>query len=487
MIHSYHYCLAHVGEIGTVEQVKDFLVQVKGLLGAVVGEGVTFENEVHGRVMALDQDFVEVLVLSREPLKPQTKAARTGSLLTISAGAGILGHTLDTLGHSLTLRRQHSLWPEKRIIEEKPLGIEKRQRISQFFETGITVVDTLIPLGAGQRELVIGDRKIGKTHLLLSVMLSQAHLGNICIFCAIGKRKTEIKALEEFLKENKIWEKCVIVAADSHASPGEIYLAPYTAMTLAEYFRDEGKNVLLILDDLTTHAKYYREISLLSGRFPGRESYPGDIFHVQSKLLERAGCFNVQGKQVTITCLPVAESVAADLTGYIQTNLMSMTDGHIYLDSDIFFSGRRPAVNVFLSVTRVGRQTQNQLFRDLGEKVLSLLKKYEDAQRFLRFGPELSDEMKNTIRLGDGLTRFFQQTDYQPIPSFLRAVLFSLLWVGLWDGANAADLVNKYSKKKEIQDTINRMVGSAKSLEELNKAIEKEGKNLSIMLGTKNV
>ena len=304
MIHSYIYCIEKVGEIGLVEEVKEFLVKVSGLPGAVVGEGVTFETGEHGRIMTLDENLCEVLVLSRYPVAPKTKVARTGMLLSISCGSGVLGHTLNTLGYSLTKRRFQSSDPEKKMIEVTPVGIWARKKVISFFETGIPVVDLVVPLGGGQRELVIGDRKTGKTHFLLTTILSQVDKGTICIWASLGKRKTEIKAIEEFLEREKVLDKCVIIAADSHASPGEIYLAPYTAMTMAEYFRDQGRNVFLILDDLTTHAKFYREIALISGTFPGRESYPGDIFHVHSKLLERAGCFKIGKKEVTITAIP---------------------------------------------------------------------------------------------------------------------------------------------------------------------------------------
>lgn len=412
MIHSFDYCVEKIGEVGKVQETMEFLVKADGLPRATIGEGVTFETGEHGRILSLEKDLVEILVLSQTPVRPGIRVARTGIPVSISAGEGVLGHMLNTIGHSLTDRRQKSYKVEKRAIETTPVGIMQRRKISHFFETGIPLVDLLVPIGMGQRELVIGDRKTGKSHFLLQTILTQAKLGNIVIYCAIGKRKTEIKSIDEFLERNKILQNCVIIAADSHSSPGEIFLAPYTAMTIAEHFRDQGKNIYVILDDLTTHAKYYREISLLAGRFPGRESYPGDIFHVHSKLLERAGCFKVDGKEGTITCLPVAESVGGDMTGYIQTNLMSMTDGHIYFDSELFYQGRRPAINVFLSVTRVGRQTQSPVFRELGSRLMALLQKYEQAKRFLRFGPELSTEIKDILDKGNAVNTFFNKVGF---------------------------------------------------------------------------
>lgn len=477
MIHSFEFCQKNVGEIGTVTAVKDFIVKIAGLSGATIGEGITFANEEHGRVMAVEGDSVVALVLGTVPIEPGTKAGRTGNPISISAGEGLLGHIIDTVGHSLSDRRHKSADPEKRPLEVSPAGIAKRARISRFFETGVVVTDLLIPLGAGQRELVIGDRQSGKSHFLRQVMLSQAQSGKVGIYCAIGKRKTEIKAIEEFLEKYKIFKNCILVAADSNSSPGEIYIAPYTAMTLAEYFCDRGRDVFLILDDMTTHAKYYREISLLLERFPGRESYPGDIFHVHSKLLERAGNFqlsvNGTGKQktdnrtVSITCLPVAESVGGDLTGYIQTNLMSMTDGHLYFDSELFFQGRRPPINIFLSVTRVGRQTQSPLLRDLGFQILRFLKNYSDMQRFMRFEMELSPEIQLTLHRGSRLTEFFNQVGNRIIPVAVQVYIVALIWLERFPDGNYETILSNYCEKPAFKKQLEGLMKKAKTFEEL--------------------
>jgi F-type H+-transporting ATPase subunit alpha len=240
-------------------------------------------------------------------------------------------------------------------------------------------------------------------------------MGKVCIVALIGKRKSEIRATEEMLEKEKVIDNCVIVASSSSDSAGEVFLTPYTAMSIAEYFRDLGRDTLVILDDMTTHAKYYREISLLAGRFPGRESYPGDIFHIQSEIVERAGNFKIGSREVSITLLPVAETLDADLTGYIQTNLMSMTDGHIFFDSNLFFKGIRPAVNIFLSVTRVGRQTQPKENKEASIEILKILKKKEELERFLKFGPEVTNEVKDIFTKGEAIWNFFRQGDYKPI------------------------------------------------------------------------
>jgi len=467
MIHGFEFCRDKNKEVGEVVEVRNSLVRVVGLPGAVVGEGISFESSEHGMVLSLGDDFAEVLVLSLNPLSQGTQAARTGEQLTVSCGEGLLGHTVDAFGYTKDERRDKSDYPETRQILINPSGIAQRHAVTKSFATGVSIVDLIVPIGRGQRELVIGDRKSGKTHFLLQTMLAQAKEGHVCVYGAVGKKKEEIKAIEEFLDEEKIMDRCIIVAADAHDSPGEVYLAPYTAMTVAEYFRDKGSNVFLVLDDLSTHAKYYRELSLLGSRFPGRESYPGDIFHAHSQLLERAGSFNIDGKEATITCLPVAESIGGDITGYIQTNLMSMTDGHIYFDAEKFYKGIRPAVNAFLSVTRVGRQTQDDLLREVGKEVLSILRKHEDLQRFLRFGPDMSEDAQDVIRQGDALLSFFTQAGYVPVAPSLQAVLVALIKNNDWNGKNALQFAKAYNSGEEYKTVINEIVQTSKSFTEL--------------------
>lgn len=405
MIHSYKYCIEKNNDIGVVDQIKGPLVMASGFTKASIGEGVTFESGIHGEILSIKDNLVEILVFSRDTINPTEKIGRTGEQLSVSAGEGLLGHVVDGLGYTLDNMREDSIISKLMPVESRAKDISDRVKVKDFLETGVSIVDLMVPLGKGQRELVIGDRKTGKTSFLLQTVLTQAKRGTICIYNLIGKRKTEIKEVYDFLKNNNVLDYCIIVASSAEDSPGEIYISPYTAMTLAEYFRDQGKDTLIVFDDLTTHAKYYREISLVGGRFPGRESYPGDIFYLHSKLLERAGSF----KTANITCLPVAEAPSGDITGYIQTNLMSMTDGHIFFDSDLFLAGHRPAVNVFLSVTRVGKQTQDQESRSISSEVLMLLKKNEELSRFLKFGPEITTQVKDVLERGKKVYQLFNQ------------------------------------------------------------------------------
>jgi F-type H+-transporting ATPase subunit alpha len=332
--------------------------------------------------------------------------------------------------------------------------------------TGVTVVDSVVPIAWGQRELVIGDRKTGKTDFLMSVALTQLKLGRLVVYCMIGKRKSEIKAVHDYFLNARVLQRCIIVASEAYSTTGEIYLTPYTAMSIAEYFRDKGGDILLILDDLTTHAKYYREIALLSQKFPGRESYPGDIFYIHSRLMERAGCFKINGGS-SITCLPVAESVGGDITGYIQTNLMSMTDGHIYFDTDKFYSGVRPAVNTFLSVTRVGKQTQTPLMREIGFWMMTALKDYEEVQRFKQFGTEMTQAVLDKMALGEAINRFFTQRLGITVYPNLQVILSALLFLKLWNGDKVKEMSELYVTNFKFKETIDKVIVNCKSFTEL--------------------
>ncbi|KKU62201.1 MAG: ATP synthase subunit alpha [Microgenomates group bacterium GW2011_GWD1_47_13] len=422
--------LRKTGEVGYARKVIHEVVEIEGLPGIRLGETVMFETGQIGQTIALNEEGVEVLVLSVVSVRSGTKAVRTGEEMKIEVGDALLGKTVDVLGKPVDGVLMDTQGWDKRALDVVPRGIGQRQRITRRLVTGASVVDQMVPIGKGQRELVMGDRKTGKSQLLMQTLICQANRGNICVYAAIGKKKTEILKLEGFLKENKVADRTVLVATSSHESAGQIFLCPYTAMTVAEHFRDQGKDVLVILDDMSAHAQFYRELSLLSRKFPGRDSYPGDIFHVHSKLLERAGNFKVGQGEASITCLPVVETVMGDITGYIQTNLMSMTDGHIYFDSDLFYRGRRPAINPFVSVTRVGRQTQSKEARAWGQRILTTMSEYSELKRFLRFGTELTDHIKESIRLAHGLKDLLKQNANTRVDPSTQLAMLEKLWKG---------------------------------------------------------
>lgn len=417
MIHSFKYCTDNIKDIGSVVEFKGSLVIVDGFNGGFIGEGVVLDDDRHGIILSLNNGFTVCSLFSRDAVKAGTKIARTGSPLKISVGDGVLGNVISALGYNLDGHKDKSVESVPCDIEAPVLNISKRKKITKFLETGVSVCDLVLPLGEGQRELIIGDRKTGKSHFLYQMAMTQANLGKVIIYAFIGKKASEINKAISFFRENKILDKMVIIASSAGVSPAEIFVTPFSAMTIAEYFRDRGQDSIVIMDDMTTHAKYYREISLLAKKFPARESYPGDIFYTHARLLERAGNFDINGKSVSITAFPVAETYLGDFAGYIQTNLASITDGHLYFDNDLFLKGVRPAINIFLSVTRVGRQTQNDGQRETGSKIMSLLKKHAELVRYLKFGTEISSEVKGTIDNGNKLFSLFNQIGYAIRPA----------------------------------------------------------------------
>lgn len=431
---SFQRNITQTGEYGIVKQLNYPLISIKGLPGAHPFETLIFEDGQVGQVFDLDNEYLRALVFSSEPISLGSKVTRTNSPLTIPVGESILGMTVDSLGRPLKYGQVMTTRVNSRPVFTETLGIDSRIAITKPFITGITKVDMLIPLGKGQRELILGDAKTGKTTFLQNTFVNQIREENtIGIYAAIGKKKSEIKYLEEFFVKEKIDKRVIIVATTSSDSGSLIYLAPFSAMTIAEYFRDMGQNVLVVMDDLTTHAQRYREVALLSRRFPGRESYPGDIFYTHAQLMERAGNFKHPTKgEVSITCLPVASTVEGDITGYISTNLISMTDGHIFFDTDIYNKGERPAINIPLSVTRVGRKTQSPLIREINREILSLLSQYRNLIQIAHLDSEMSLESKQILQKGRSMMGMLDQHT-GTIPYVIQIILFGIVWTELAD------------------------------------------------------
>ena len=484
----FQYYLNSIGEIGYVEQATSAIVYVSGLPGVKPSELVLFENGQLGEVLSLSFDTIEILVFSKDEITPGTKIVRTNEFLNIQVGRGILGNIVDPLGRALTESLPKTMPTISRAIAISPSGITSRKTIKRHLSTGVPIVDLVLPLGYGQKELVIGDRKTGKTDFLLQAVLTQANLGSICVYAAIGKRKLDIKILKDVFAKYQILKSTVIVATSSQDAIGMIYLTPYSAMTISEYFRDQGFDVLLVLDDLSTHAKFYREIALLGKRFPGRNSYPGDIFFTQASLLERAGNFATPKGERAITCLPVAETTQGDLSGYIQTNLMSMTDGHLYFDSDLFGKGRRPAINPFLSVTRVGRQTQSNVERQINREILSFLTLFEKMQNFAHFGAELNETIKTTLSVGHEMMKFFQQTPSTIIPINLQIFLFCRLWITVVQKGSVSESYEKvedvekvlklYEENEDFRKIVDTIISDAESFNNLLGIIQEKKEEL---------
>lgn len=420
------------GEVGYVSEVNGCIVKIEGLPKASVLEVVLFEGDGIGYVTGISHSSLEVLLLEDAPPRIGIRVARSGRKLDISLSPQIIGLRVDSLARVAGEPLKNGT---SKTVFSAPPKLTSRAEITQPFESGVSLVDMVVPLAKGQRELVIGDRKTGKTQFLKEVMLNLKGSNTICVYAAIGNPESEIAHIYEFLEKSDISKKCVFVEASAHASVGMIFLTPFTAMAIAEYLRDLGNDVLVILDDLTTHAGHYREMSLLSRRFPGRNSYPGDIFHIHAELLERAGSFILNDKTTkTITCLAVAQSVLGDVSSYLSTNLMSMTDGHIYFDVDYYDEGYRPAINPFLSVTRVGHQTQSPILRDISREALGLLMRYRKSLQYSHFGSEVSSEMRNILNLGVQLNAFFHQEGATTRPHLVTVFVTTLIFSGVYRG-----------------------------------------------------
>lgn len=460
--------LTTVGEVGYIEIVNGPMIYVSGLPGAKPREVVLLESGELGEVISMSREHVEVLLLNKSSVSIGTRVARTGQILEIPVGEHMLGASITPLGNSIYEDKPLRPSEEYRLIEKNVNDISTREKITEPLETGVAIVDMMVPLGLGQRELVIGDRKTGKTEFIQQVMLTQARKGNICIYAGIGKLKIDIKKVEDFIYSNGIQDKCVILSSCNSDALGLIYITPYAAITLAEYFRDKGNNVILFLDDLSTHAKFYREIALTSRRLPGRSSYPGDIFYTHSRLLERAGYFKTDNGPKSITCFPIAETIEGDISGYIQTNLMSITDGHIFFDKELFAQGRRPAVNTFLSVTRVGRQTQSTLRWGLNRELTSFLSLLEKTQSFVHFGAEINAGIRATLDMGEKVFSFFDQPQGKVLPLQVQIALFSLIWVGAIKSESPEKLkfvlhkaIEAYEKNEEFRQFVHELFEKA--------------------------
>ncbi len=429
---SFQQLLQKVGEYGVAVQVSHPIVFIEGLPSVKTNEVLVFESGQKGEVFAITRGKVEARVFSHEPVKVGTKVTRTDKLLSIPVGKELLGHTINPLGEPIDPSDTFTVPTEIRELHVKPGGISTRAKITKPMLTGISLIDLMIPLGIGQRELIIGDRKTGKTSLILTAVKKQVYEGVIVIYAAIAKKKSDIKKLQEFFINEKIMSNMIIVATSSYDSPSLIYQTPYAAMSIAEYFRDLGINTLLVLDDLSTHAKFYRELSLLAKRFPGRDSYPGDIFYTHSRLLERGGYFkHPTVGEVAISCFPVIEIVEGDFTGYIATNVMGITDGHLYLDTNIYFQGMRPAVNIPLSVTRVGRQTLDKLSREMNKNLTTFLSSYTKLQTISHFGQELTEDVKRQLVQGELINKFFNQPYQLTVPRPVQLIIISMIQQGI--------------------------------------------------------
>jgi F-type H+/Na+-transporting ATPase subunit alpha len=473
----FNLLLQKTGEYGVVYQVSHPIVFIEGLPTVKTQEIILFETGQKAEVFSINRGKIEARSFSQEPIRVGTKVTKTGQLLSIPVGDELFGHTIDPLGEPLDPADDFVKPKTSNPLDATPVGIAGRAKLDTPMITGTALIDLMIPLGRGQRELIIGDRKTGKTSFILTAIKNQVNEGIICIYAAIAKKKSDIKRIQEFFVQEKIMDKVIIVATSSYSSPSIIYQTPYAAMAIAEYYKEQGKHSLVVFDDLSTHAKFYRELSLLARRFPGRDSYPGDIFYIHSKLLERAGMFKHPTKgSVAISCFPIMEIVEGDLTGYVSTNVMGITDGHIYFDTNIYSQGMRPAVNIPISVTRVGRQVSNKLTRDINKNLTIFMTKYEKMLNLSHFGQELTEETKKNLRTGDLINDFFKQPYQLTIPLTPQSIILSLILQGFIESKEALTkakkaLINAYQQeenKKFMEELVT--VNDLKSFNEKIKA-----------------
>ncbi len=465
--------LETTGEVGFVRFINYPIIRAEGLPSIKPESLVIFENGSAGLVISISHDYVDILVLDTVSVNIGTKVVSTGHGLNLDVSEELLGSLITPYGDKL-LQLSDMSSDKSAVSTSSPvessnasrsiygtvLPVSKRSVIKDRFYTGVSVVDLMLPLGKGQRQLVLGDKKTGKTEFLLQMIQEQANNNVICVYACIGKRMDDINRLLSFVKERSL-KNIIILSASSSDTLGDIFITPYSAMTIAEHFRDLGKDVVVIMDDLTTHAKFYRELSLLIGRFPGRSSYPGDIFYVHSRLLERAGSFNLDGTISSITCFPVVDSPAGDITGYIQTNLMSITDGHLFFDNELFEKGRRPAINYFLSVTRVGRQTQDSLMWSVNRELTSFLSLLDRTEEFVHFGAEINEGIKATLKMGERILDFLNQRLGTTRILNTQLVIFCLIWSGIFSESthgSIVDLLEKFDVIYKTDDTFKSLL-----------------------------
>lgn len=488
MENKFDQLLEETKEIGYVALTAYPLLYVKGLPSVKMSEIVQFESGEQGMVISLSEEYAEVVLFSKTSVSIGQRVVRTLKPFSIPISDQYMGTAIDPMGNPFDDAVKITDIKEERYIDALPTKLDTRERVTEPLLTGVGIVDAMVPLGKGQRELVLGDRKVGKTAFLLQTMMTQAKLGTLCIYAGIGRKKMEAKYVESFVKNKGISENVISVFSFASDPLGLVYITPYTAMTLAEYYRDQGRDVLVILDDLTAHAKYFREMSLLNRKFPGRESYPGDIFYTHGRMFERAGNFKHESGAKSITCIGVAETVGGDISGYIQTNLMSITDGHIFFDVDIFEEGRRPAVNTFLSVTRVGRQTQSKLRWGVNRELTTFFTLLEKQSRFSHFGGELNEGIKATLEMGERVNALFTQAMGLTMSLNVQIVFYSLVWVGSLNSYTKEQIKRSAIKMEEKyqSDTAYKALvdGMVEGVEDFNKLLgDISGKAANLMKG----
>ena len=456
-----------VSETGVVILVGDGIAKASGLEKCMAGELVEFPDGSYGMAQNLEEDTVSIVILgSDQGIKEGDTVKRTGRVVSVPVGEKLIGRVVNALGEPID--GKGSIEAEAyRAIEMPAPGIIERQHVSRPLQTGIKAIDSMIPIGRGQRELIIGDRQTGKTSIATDAILNQKNTGVLCIYVAIGQKASSIARVAGDLQKHGAMSYTTIVAATASDSAPLQYIAPYAGTALAEYFMGKGKSVLIVYDDLSKHAVAYRAISLLLRRSPGREAYPGDVFYLHSRLLERSCRMRDDLGGGSITALPIVETQAGDVSAYIPTNVISITDGQIFLESALFNAGNRPAVNVGLSVSRVGGAAQTKAMKKANANLRIELAQYKDMESFAQFSSDLDAETRHQLEHGKALTEMLKQPLYQPKTDAEQVVTLVLASHGVLDELPTAELRAKTSAfvrqfRADVSGTMDKITATGK-------------------------
>jgi F-type H+-transporting ATPase subunit alpha len=404
-----------VSEIGTVISVGDGIARIHGLDNVMSGELLDFPHGVKGIALNLEEDNVGTVLFGEYTLISEGDVVhRTQRIMSVPVGPALVGRVVNALGEPIDDRGPVNT-EDYANIERLAPGVVDRLPVKEPLQTGLKAIDSMIPIGRGQRELIIGDRQTGKTAIAIDTIINQKNTDVVCIYVAIGQKRSTVAQVVKTLTDNEVMEKTIVVSASASDPATMQYIAPYSGCTMGEYFRDRGQHALVIYDDLSKHAAAYREISLLLRRPPGREAYPGDVFYLHSRLLERAAKMNEKNGGGSLTAIPIIETQAGDISGYIPTNVISITDGQIFLESDLFHAGIRPAIHVGNSVSRVGGNAQIKAMKQIAGTLRLELAQYRDLAAFAQFGSDLDKATQAQLARGERLTEILKQNQYQPL------------------------------------------------------------------------
>ncbi len=443
-------------ETGKVILVGDGIARVYGLRNCMANELLEFEGGSFGVAQNLEDETVSVAVLSdKNDICEGSTVHRTGKVVSVPVGEGLLGRVVNALGEAIDGKGPVE-YSGTRPIESEAPGIIERESVSVPLQTGIKAIDSMIPIGRGQRELIIGDRQTGKTEIAIDTIINQRDTGVICIYVAIGQKSTSVAQIADELLRNGAMDYTIIVSASAAESAPLQYIAPYSGCAMAEYFREQGKDVLIIYDDLSKHAVAYRALSLLIRRPPGREAYPGDVFYLHSRLLERAACVAKEYGGGSITALPIIETQAGDVSAYIPTNVISITDGQIFLETELFHSGIMPAINPGISVSRVGGSAQLKGMKKVSGELKLLYSQYRELQSFAQFGSDLDADTKARLALGERIVEVLKQGRNAPVRVGCQVAIVYAVIKGYLDSipvSKVSEFEKKLFKKLENENS----------------------------------